>query len=52
LPEGIAQTWMIPSEIFISYAIDFAGPFNKSGDFNFILVIVNHLSGYVRLLLT
>jgi len=50
LPEGNAQMMPIPLEIFISYAIDFAGPFNKSTgpteSYNIILIVVDRAVGF------
>jgi len=50
LPEGNAQMMPIPREIFTSYAIDFAGPFNKSKGptktYDMVLVVVDRAVGF------
>ena len=50
LPEDNAQMMPIPQEIFTSYAIDFAGPFNRSKGptktYDMLLVVVNRAVGF------
>jgi len=50
LPDGNAQMMLIPQEIFTSYAIDFAGLFNKSKGptktYDMVLVVVDQAVGF------
>ena len=46
LPQGRMQIMPIPTEIFTSYAIDMAGPFNTSSGKDTILVVVDRCVGF------
>ena len=43
LPDGNTQTLYLPSEIFLSSAIEFMEPFTKLIDYNSILLVVDKL---------
>ena len=51
-PQGRMQMLQLETEIFNSYAIDFAGPFNKSLSKDSILVVVDRCVGYTWLIPT
>ena len=42
----------IPSEIFTSYAIDFMGPFTRANNYATVLVVVDRVVSYCRLIPT
>jgi len=52
LPVSNAQSLPFPSDIFVSYGIDFMGPFTKLKGQDSVLVVVDRAVGFSWLILT